>query len=300
MKKRKSLSLEQKRSLLGIVFVAPWIIGFVSLLLMPLLQSIRFSFSELTVTDTGFTLTSIGWENFKEAFTVDANFNRMLVNEIKNMILNVPLIIFFSLFAASLLSQEFKGRMLARAIFFLPVVLTSGIIANLDSGNYMLQLLGMASSDVEANFSAFGSLDLEILLLEGGLHPSIVAYLAGAVDRIYQIVTSSGIQIIIFLAGLQSISPSLYEAARIEGSTEYEMFWKITFPMVTPYILTNTVYTIVDSFYSNSVTGYIHGIAFNQFKFGLSSAMSWAYFLAIAIILTVITSIISRGVFYHE
>lgn len=152
MKKRKSLSLEQKRSLLGIVFVAPWIIGFVSLLLMPLLQSIRFSFSELTVTDTGFTLTSIGWENFKEAFTVDANFNRMLVNEIKNMILNVPLIIFFSLFAASLLSQEFKGRMLARAIFFLPVVLTSGIIANLDSGNYMLQLLGMASSDVEANF----------------------------------------------------------------------------------------------------------------------------------------------------
>jgi ABC-type sugar transport system permease subunit len=256
--------------------------------------------SELNVTDTGFTTIFIGLKNFRQSLAVDANFNRLLVNEIKNMLLNVPLITFFSLFAATLLSQEFKGRMLARAIFFLPVVLTSGVISYLDNGNYMLQLLGMAGSDAEANFSAFSSLDLEALLLQGGMPPSIVAYLTGAVDRIYQIVTSSGIQIIIFLAALQSISPSLYEAARIEGSTEYEMFWEITFPMISPYILINTIYTIIDSFYNNNVTSYIQDMAFNNFKFGVSSAMSWIYFLAIAVILIVVTGIISKRVFYQE
>ncbi|WP_307860581.1 carbohydrate ABC transporter permease [Paenibacillus cisolokensis] len=153
---------------------------------------------------------------------------------------------------------------------------------------------------MESNYSGLRSIELRPLLLEAGMSRDAVDYLSGAVDRIYQIITLSGVQILIFLAGLQSISPSLYEAAKIEGATGYEAFWKITFPMITPLILTNTIYTIIDSFYNNGVTGMIQDAAFVQLNFGVSSAMSWAYFITISIILSVSAYLITRRVHYND
>lgn len=137
-------------------------------------------------------------------------------------------------------------------------------------------------------------------MLQAGVSETIVNYLTGAVDRIYEIVSQSGVQILIFLAGIQTISPQLYEASKMEGATGYEAFWKITFPMVSPLILVNMIYTIIDSFSRNELTDLIKTTGFVQFDFGLSSAMAWIYFLAISIILLISTYFVSRKVFYHE
>jgi len=302
MAAKRTVSLERKKELFGFLFISPWFLGFVLLMAVPLFQSIRFSFSKLTIEVDGYKLQFIGWENYNNVFFIDPWFNRIMTEAIMEMVLNVPLIIFFSLFTAALLTQKFRGRMIARAIIFLPVVLASGIINDLSSGNgsFLAQMMGGASMDVESNFGGMKSIELEPLLIEAGLSIDIVHYLTGAVDRIYQIISSSGVQILIFLAGYQSISPSLYEAAKMEGATGYEAFWKITFPLMTPLILTNTIYSIVDSFYNNKVTGYMQSIAFTNLNFGLSSAMSWIYFIVVSIILAVSTYVLSKRVFYHD
>lgn len=215
------------------------------------------------------------------------------------MVVNVPLIVIFSLFIAVVLNQKFIGRSFARSIFFLPVILTSGVILTLESTS-----LVMAVNEQNANsgslINALSSFELERLMLEVGVSETIVNYLTGAVDRIYEIVSLSGVQILIFLAGIQTISPQLYEASKIEGATGYEAFWKITFPMVSPLILVNMIYTIIDSFSQNELVTLIRTTAFSQFDFGLSSAMAWIYFLAISLILLISTYLVSRKVFYHE
>lgn len=300
MANKRTLSLERKKSLYGVLFVTPWMLGFVLLMAIPFFQSLQFSFHKLSLTPEGYTLDFAGLKNYHNIFFVDAWYVRRLTEAVSAMALNVPLIIFFSLFTASLLSQKFHGRMLARAIIFLPVVLASGVIAKLDSGNFLASMMGEASRDIEGNFSGLQSFELRPLLFEAGLSFEVVNYLTGAVDRIYQIISQSGVQILIFLAGLQSISPSLYEAAKMEGATGYEAFWKITFPMISPLILTNVVYTIIDSFYNNSVTWMIQDAAFGRLDFGVSAAMSWVYFLVISIILVVSTYLISKRVFYYD
>lgn len=147
--------------------------------------------------------------------------------------------------------------------------------------------------------TALSSFELERMMLEAGANESFVLYLTGAVNRIYQVVSQSGVQILIFLAGIQTISPHLYEAAKMEGATGYEAFWKITFPMVSPLILVNFIYTIIDSFSNNTMTELIREIGFSTFNFGLSAAMAWIYFIVIALILAISTYFISRRVFYH-
>jgi len=300
MSKRRTLSLERKKEIYGVLFVTPWLLGFVLLMVIPFVQSLQFSFHKLTLNSEGYSLQYVGLENYRNIFFVDAWYVRSLTEAVTVMALNVPLIIFFSLFTATLLVQKFRGRMLARAIIFLPVVLASGVIAKLDNGNFLAQMIGSASTDMEGNYSGLRSIELRPLLFQAGLSRDIVEYLTSAVDRIYQIISSSGVQILIFLAGLQSISPSLYEAAKMEGATGYEAFWKITFPMISPLILTNVVYTIIDSFYDNKMTQMIQDAAFGRLDFGVSSAMSWIYFLVISIILVVLTYLISKRVFYYD
>ncbi|MBD2870182.1 carbohydrate ABC transporter permease [Paenibacillus arenilitoris] len=300
MAKGRSLGLSRKKQLYGVLFVTPWLLGFVLLMAIPFFQSLQFSFHKLTLNSEGYSLQYVGLENYHNIFFVDAWYVRTLTDAVIAMVLDVPLIIFFSLFTATLLAQKFRGRMLARAIIFLPVVLASGVIAKLDNGNFLAQMIGAASTDLEGNYSGLRSIELRPLLLEAGLGINIVDYLTGAVDRIYQIISSSGVQILIFLAGLQSISPSLYEAAKMEGATGYEAFWKITFPMISPLILTNVVYTIIDSFYDNGMTQMIQDAAFGRLDFGVSSAMSWIYFLVISVILAISTYWISKRVFYYD
>ncbi|WP_029192648.1 carbohydrate ABC transporter permease [Paenibacillus harenae] len=294
------LTLARKRSLLGIAFILPWLIGFVLLFAAPLFQSVQFSFSKLTVGLNGFELEGVGWDNFNNALFVDATFNRILTQSVSEMLLNVPMILFFSLFSATLLNQKFRGRTLARAIFFLPVILASNAIASAESAG-LINLVGDASvvNEMGGSTSEYNIMSMVMILSDIGLPISFVDYIVGAIMRIYEIITSSGVQILIFLAALQSVPGSMYEVAKMEGATSYESFWKITFPMVSPLILTNIIYTIIDSFAGSPVTEEIFTTAFETQNFGLSSAMSWIYTLIVGIILVAIGWILAKRIHYN-
>ncbi|SEM57351.1 ABC-type sugar transport system, permease component [Paenibacillus sp. cl141a] len=295
----KPRSYGKQKALWGIVYVLPWLLGFIFFFLIPLLTSLMYSFSTVTANSEGIGITLTGMKNYVTAFTVNTSFNRMLTEAIVNMVVNVPLIVIFSLFLAVVLNQKFLGRSFARSIFFLPVILASGVILTLES-NSLVQAINDQNAGSGGLINALGSFELERLMLQAGVSETIVNYLTGAVDRIYEIVSQSGVQILIFLAGIQTISPQLYEASKMEGATGYEAFWKITFPMVSPLILVNMIYTIIDSFSRNELTDLIRTTGFVQFDFGLSSAMAWIYFAAISIILLISTYFVSRKVFYHE
>lgn len=294
------MSLKTRRALLGLAFVSPWLIGFIFLFAAPLLQSIRFSLSRLSVAPGGYELEFLGLENFKNALLVDASFNRVLLDSVGAMLLNVPMILFFSLFTATLLNQKFKGRTAARAIFFLPVILASSAVAAAESAG-LINLMGDANA-VEASAgggTAFNVVSIVRMLADVGLPAAYVDYIVEAIMRIYDIISSSGVQILIFLAALQSVPGSMYEVAKMEGATGYESFWKITFPMVSPLILTNVIYTIIDSFAGSPVTEMIYQTAFKTQNFGLSSAMSWLYTLVIGLVLVVVGWVLSRRVHYN-
>jgi ABC-type sugar transport system permease subunit len=293
----RSRTYNEQKALWGFLYVLPWLLGFLFFFFIPLLTSLQYSFSSIKANANGMTMKYIGFANYIEALTINTSFNRILTDSVVNMVVNVPLIVIFSLFLAVLLNQKFVGRALARSIFFLPVILASGVIATLEASS-----LVQAINEQNANGGVFssGTIELANIMLRSGVNESIVLYLMDAVERIYQIVSQSGVQILIFLAGIQTIAPQLYEASKIEGATGYEAFWKITFPMVSPLILVNVIYTIIDSFSRNNMTTLIKETGFTTFNFGLSSAMAWIYFLVIMIILLVSTYFISKRVFYQE
>ena len=302
----KRLTITQKRGLWGLLFILPFIIGFMLFFAYPMILSAKFSVSRLTVIPTGYELEHIGFKNFRDAFVRDPVFIRNLVDSLKMMATDVPLIIMFSFFAANLLNQKFKGRTVARVIFFLPVIMASGILASIASGELERELVqtaanaGQSSKDVTGNF--FRSMRLLEYLFEIGLHPMLISYVVSAVSRINEIINESGVQILLFLSALQTIPPSLYEASSIEGATGWENFWKITFPMLSPYILTNTVYTVINSFTSskNVVMAMVVKLAFGSFNFTYSSALSWIYFIIVSIILFFVTWAMSKKVYYYR
>jgi len=304
MTKKKRFTLKPKtyqeqKAFWGFIFVLPWLLGFIFFFLMPLINSFRYSLSKITANSSGMMIEFIGFDNYVNALTKNTSFNRTLVESIGDMLINVPLVVIFSLFLAVLLNQKFFGRSPARAVFFLPVILASGVILTLESTS-LIQAVNDQNAGESGITGAFTSFELQRLMLQAGVSETIVLYLTGAVDRIYEIISMSGVQILIFLAGIQTISPHLYEASKVEGATGYESFWKITFPMVSPLILVNVIYTIIDSFSHNDLTTLIRDTGFTSFNFGLSSAMAWIYFICIAIILAISTWIISKRVFYHE
>ena len=296
-------SLLGKEAVAGFGFILPFLIGFFGLFLPMIIRSISFSFSNMEVQSTGYVLTPAaknGWEHYIRALTIDPDFNRQLLGAIVNMFTQVPLILIFSFFMANLLNQNFHGRAVARSILFFPVILTSGVVLGLESSDLLLTTLN-PSQLTEGDMSTF--VNVSRLLTEyTDLPSSVILFLTRAVNSIYDIIIASGVQILIFLAGLQSISPSLYEASDMEGATAWESFWKITFPMISPLILVNSIYTIIDAFTSetNQIMVDIRNTIFQEVKYGLGSAMAWIYFICIGVILLICGGIISRHVFYID
>ncbi len=304
-RKKKRLSLTARRSVYGYLFILPWLVGFGVFYLRSLIMSFQFSLSELTVNPGGgYTLDFVGFDNFIYAFRVHGTFKQVLTTSIGNMLIDVPLITFFSLFMAILLNNKFKGRTLVRAIFFLPVILNSGAITDaMDLARTMMSG-GISSSSAEmaeAAASTGVSLDYYIQMFAAlGLPDMIIEYVAGAVGRISDIINASGVQIIIFIAALQSIPGSMYEVAKIEGATAYETFWKVTFPMVMPHILTNVVYTVVDNFAVSEVVDLAYKTAFTDNNYGLSSVMSIVSTLVTCLILVLVCRFIQKRTFYYN
>ncbi len=297
----KHKNLAKGNAIAGYLFIAPFIIGFVLFLVVPLFESFYMSLCKVTSTNgAGFAYQFIGMKNYHDVFFKDADYVPNLLTELKNMALFVPAILVFSFFMAILLNQDFKGRTFVRAVYFLPVVLSSGIMLGLETNNSLLS--GMADIIKKDNSATSITKTLESILLTGEKANTFFEYIIKLVDQVYDVAIASGIQIIIFLSGLQTISPSMYEAAKIEGCTAWESFWKITFPMISSMILVNVIYTIVDfCTKSNSdLMTLITSTLFVKFDYGLTAAMSWVYFVIIMGILGIISFIITRWVYYYD
>ena len=302
---KKRLTLSQKRVINGYLFILPWLIGFIFFYIRSILLTTQFSFSRLSVeTVGGYTLDHIGLQNYVYAFREHGTFKQILTSSIFNMVLDVPLIIFFSLFMAILLNREFKGRTLVRAIFFLPVIMNSSAIATalrlseqfvaggISAGSSQMSTETVSSTvNVSYYIDLFGQLALPNRVLD---------YIVAAVSRINSIITASGVQIVIFLAALQSIPSSMYEVAKIEGATAYETFWKVTFPMVMPHIITNVVYTVIDKFAESDVVTLAYNTAFTDFNYGLSSVFSLVSTAVTCLILILAVGFLQKRTFYYN
>lgn len=301
MKKNK-MTLKQKRAIVGLLFIAPWLIGFIVYYVRSLILTTQFSLSYVDIAETGgYTASFIGLDNFKYALTEHANFNQILVNSLTDILIDVPFITFFSLFIAILLNTKFKGRTMVRAIFFLPILLGSGaVLATLQLATQNIQ--GGATSTI-AEMAPTSGVNVDYFLgvfMDLGLPDKLMNYIINLIGRIYDIVRASSVQIIIFIAALQSVPTSLYEVSKIEGATSYETFWKVTFPMVSPLILTNVVYTIVDSFVNSDVVNIAYTTAFQTYDYGLSAAMSLLSTLIVCAILVIVGGLITKFTFYYN
>ena len=296
---RKLVTMAQRRARTGYLFILPFIVGFLLFMARPMIQSLIMSFSDVTmIPGHGYEMVWKGFGNYQHALGVDPYFNERLVNEISRMAINTIATLVLSFVIAVILNQDFKGRTLARAIFFLPVILSSGVLPGIEKQNEFYDMMAGVAESVEGAAGVNISASLQNLLSVSGVGSEVFDVVFQMIDAIYDIVMASGIQIIIFLTGLQAISPSLYEAADVEGCTAWESFWKITFPMVSPLLLVNCIYTIVDFFMKNDnrVMERITEVMYKDFNFGPASAMSWIYFgVALGFIL-ISSFIISRAV----
>ena len=279
------LTMEQKRSFEALIFLAPWLVGLCLFFGGPIITSIRLSFSEI-VQMKGFKMGFVALENYEHIFFYDINFVPMFLQTVTDTLLNTPICLVFSLVIAILINRPMKGRGFFRAAFFIPVLLGAGYV--------MKQMLGMGA---DGTTITTGIVVPE--LISELLGHQLTEFLQGVLDRITVVLWKSGVQIVLFLAGLQGISTSLYEAARVDGATEWEMFWKITLPMISPVILMNLVYTIVAFFTdaTNPIIDYIYEMSFTNQQFGYGAAMSWVYFAFALLMCGVSMGVVGRYVF---
>ena len=307
-------TIQARRARTGTLFILPLIIGFLLFMVRPLYLSFIMSLSKVVVVEGtmsrfNISLNILGknlivpFGNYNYAFVSDPDFNKLLVDEIGRMAINTIATLVMSFVIAVILNQNFKGRTVCRIIFFLPVILSSGVLPGIEKQNAYFNLMTSISDAVEKSSGVDLSRSLQNLLSVSGVAQEVFDVIFKMIDSIYDIVMASGIQIIVFLTGLQSISPSLYEAAEVEGCSAWESFWKITFPMVSPLLLVNCIYTIIDFFMKNdnTVMEHINTLMYGtQMDFGAASAESWIYFGVALVFIGISTFIITRAVKSYE
>lgn len=304
MKKKSSIGLVERKGMWGYLFISPFIVGLIFIFIPTVVQSFMYSFNSVKIEFNNITTNFLGFRNYYDAFMTDPNFRVVLLSASKGIVIDSTIVIFFSFFIANLLNQKFAGRGFVRTIFFLPVMLSVGIVAVMEKENIAYNAMSLVTEatngfdqlGMQAMFSTARVMDKLRL-------PSSIANLTmTSINNTYNIVNSSGVQILLFLSALQAISPSIFEAAKVEGATKWEEFWKITFPMLSPMILVNVVYTIIDTFTNPTygVMDYIQTQAFSSGKMGYAAALSWIYFLIVVVVLGITAGIISRRVNYLE
>ena len=305
------LSYERKKKLYGYGFISIWLIGTLYMFVVPMIQSINYSLHDTTLvsetTAEQYGMTSAGihleWNDFghyHRAFYVDRDYVVVLAESLLSLAPDVLLILIFSLFIAVLLNQKFKGRTVMRAIFFLPVLIATGPVISVINGD----ILSQGVSGGAQQFSTLFQTDLVdgFLRFLGmyNISEEFTNFVSEVTSDIFNLLWKSGIQILIFLSALQQIPTSAKEAASMEGATGWEFFWKISFPTISPMILANLIYTIIDTFSDsqNPVMRLVISQA-KSLQYGYSAAIAWIYFAIIAVALAIIVAIVSKFVFYQ-
>ena len=284
-KTKRKISLTQKASLYGYLFIAPWFLGIILFVAVPFIQSFRFSFHQVKMLPTGRVLEYVGFQHFQDIWIKDMYFITRLIQFLINTILKVPVIVVFALIIAILINQKIRFKGLFRTIFFLPVIVVSGPV--------MIELASQGATSIPM---------LNQVELLNMLNTVLPLWLAEPIGQLFSqiilILWYSGVQILMFLAALQKVNPSLYEAAKIDGGSAWECFWKITLPTIKPMILLNAVYTVV-TIANNEQNEIINLIMLNIFNssrgYGFATAMAWMYTAIVAFILFLIALLFREG-----
>lgn len=267
--KIKAGKLARRDALVGAAFISPWILGALMFLIFPLGQSFWYALNTIRITPLATTFKFVGQGNFTQILFSDADFTVQLIDYLVSTIISVPVIVVFALIIAMMLNQKIKGKGAFRLIFFLPVIIVSGPI------------LSMLNAEGAGSVTA---LDTQAITtaIESALPSALASPISDLFKNMITMLWYSGVQILIFLSSLQKIDPAMYEAAKIDGGSGWECFWKITLPTIKPMILLNLVYTIV--FISNNDSNAIIELIKNSMfsgspekGYGYASAMAWLY-----------------------
>ncbi len=291
MKRKKLKGINRIKSRYGYLFIAPWIIGFVIFFAVPVFQSLWYSFSEITLTTDGVKTEFIKAANYYYLLKEDPVFVTNLIQAVTTFAYSVPIILVVSLVLALLLNQKFRGRLFFRALYFLPVIIASGVVIELlfMTTDANLSTAGVSSALTSSMFS------VQDVVGWLGLPQMVAEYVADIINRIFDLVWSCGIQIVLFIAGLQSVSGSVYEAARLEGATRWQEFWFITFPMLSNVTVLVIIFTTVELFTStnNIVIDKAYSMM-NSGIYGMTSAMLWFYFLIVGVTMGIFILLYNR------
>lgn len=293
---KKGSAFERERARSGVIFLLPWFIGLILFFLIPLIKAFIFAFQKLEMSANGMVGTYIGLENFRYAFLTDTDFLRQLLGSVTNLV-QVPLILVYSLFFAILIKDKFPGRSFMRAIAFLPVIIGSGVLMQIIREDVFAK--GMRGGETVFLFSAGG---LNAILLELGMGDTVINFINTVVNQIFDLTWKSGVQIMLFLSGLHGVTGDVYEASSIEGARKWEQFWRITFPLLSPTILLCVVYSVIDSFmdFGNTLVRNLYDTAFMQVRYGYSSAMSILYFILVTAVLGIVYVVIRKRINYED
>ena len=291
-KRKKMRGIEQIKSSYGYKFVSIWVVGILLFFIIPLIQSILFSFSYVSVDETGLVLQNVKLDNYKYILFEDPTYIENLPLALKDCAATFPIVLILSLCLALLLNGEYKGRTFYRAIYFLPVIIASGVV--LEHLYFTMSDEDLVMTGVSQSMSA-NMIDIDSLIKRVGLPEELVKYLSDAMASIFDTIWKCGIPIVLFIAGLQTIPDSLYEVSKVEGATKWEEFWFITLPMLSRVILLVSVYISVDIMTAKS--NVIMAEAYNQMnmlEYGLSGAMLWIYFVIIGLILGLVMLVYNK------
>lgn len=283
MRRRKATGIERLKVRYGRMFVIPWTIGFILFFLVPLVESIAYAFSHVSLVDENM-LTFAGLEHFKYLIKDDLNFIDNLKDAVISFIYSLPIIVALSMIFALILNQKFRGRLFARAVFFLPVIIATGVVMKFVTGEAIGN--GAALNTTMGDTQSYSGIQFDQLLINLGLPQSVTELLSDYIARVFNLVWSCGIQILLFVAGMQSIPDQLYEVSKIEGATAWEEFWFVTFPMLGNVTFLVLIYTIVDLFtaFDNPIMTQAYDLISKNSLYDRSSAILWGYFVVVGVV----------------
>ena len=285
-----NLTYETKRKLLGFTFLIPYLLGFLMFFAVPLGQTVFYSFQEIGVRDeAGMSFAFRGLDNYVELFaekfsTVDTDHQiyRVLLDENTNVLINMPLITLLTLFLALLANRQFKGRAIVRMIFFLPIILGLDVVTE-------MLTISTGSETVQSSGLFAEGLVTRLLIQYTAIPAQYLNPIIEFVENIFSVIARSGVQTLVFLAALQSISPSMYEVAKIEGATAYETFWKVTIPSILHIVMFVVIYTIIDLFLTSQIAEEVYNFGFGlgstAGNIGVASALSVVYIINVLLFL---------------
>jgi multiple sugar transport system permease protein len=346
--KKRGVSLHKQESVYaGYFFAAPWIVGFLIFIIIPLFFSLYWSFTDYRVTMKG-PANWVGLENYSALLLKDQSFRASIINTLYLTVIGLPLQLGTALLLAVLLNQKVRGERIFRMGFYLPVILgfnTAVLLCwrlMLNTGTGIInQIIRAGTSAVPALgyinrafiygqevITAFflglssGKFTLMHKVIEAGFPAAnrvplwVQSPLWSKMSVVLLMVWGCGAMMLIFLAGLNNIPKELHEAAEVDGASKWQRFWKVSFPLLTPYIFYNLVVGMISSLQifepifvlyrdnqplvssTISMVYYLWQKSFSHFEIGYGSAISWVILIIILIITLVQFRLQKRWVNY--